>query len=238
MSDRSSALYREATTIYLQQLALNALTTTTKALVAGLKNTRSDSSAATTHSSSSSSSSTSSDTFQLTISTNELQQLDHHYNVDVILQCISASSDPTIHKSALLLLATVAQLFPHKVLAHIMSIFTMVGTAATTLRSDDNYTLLVIQRTVESVVPSLLTSPELGTHQLVESFVSQLPHIPSHRRLLLFTILTKIITPQRALPLLLTLLLSKYFQVSSPLKAIVVLSLFAFFLSFFLLREQ
>jgi hypothetical protein len=221
MSDTSSALHREATTEYLQQLALNALTTTTKALVVGQKskNKIETNEAAGGQQTSSlccdileSSSKISDDDFRLVLTPTELQQLDQQYNIADILQCLHTSSDPSIHKSALLLLATVAQLFPHKVLAHIMSVFTMVGSAAVSLRSDDNYTLLVIQRTVESVVPSLLSSG-LGVHQLVEAFVTQLPHIPSHRRLLLFTILVKCITPARTLPLLLCLLLFTHLHV-------------------------
>jgi hypothetical protein len=226
MSDISSALHREATVEYLQQLALNALTTTTKALVVGQKKKsqrtietneaggvqQTSSFHVVPESTTTTTTVSSDDDFRLVLTPTELQQLDQQYNVVDILQCLHTSSDPSIHKSALLLLATVAQLFPHKVLAHIMSVFTMVGSAAASLRSDDNYTLLVIQRTVESVVPSLLSSG-LGIHQLVEAFVTQLPHIPSHRRLLLFTILVKCITPTRTLPLLLCLLLFAHLHV-------------------------
>jgi len=71
-----------------------------------------------------------------------------------------------------------------------MSIFTFMGVS--TRRSDDNYTFFVIQRSIEAVVPALLHSG-MGVIPLVEVVVSNFYQIPSHRRILMFAVLSQTI---------------------------------------------
>lgn len=72
------------------------------------------------------------------------------FNVELIVQCIRLSEMPQTHHHALLLLGTVAGIFPDKVLHNIMSIFTFMG--ANVMRLDDAYSFQVISKTVKMVI--------------------------------------------------------------------------------------
>ncbi|XP_036775219.2 HEAT repeat-containing protein 1 isoform X3 [Manis pentadactyla] len=76
------------------------------------------------------------------------------FNVELIVQCIRVSEMPQTHHHALLLLGTVAGIFPDKVLHNIMSIFTFMG--ANVMRLDDTYSFQVINKTVKMVIPALI----------------------------------------------------------------------------------
>nr|XP_035929994.1 HEAT repeat-containing protein 1 isoform X3 [Halichoerus grypus] len=76
------------------------------------------------------------------------------FNVELIVQCIRVSEMPQTHHHALLLLGTVAGIFPDKVLHNIMSIFTFMG--ASVMRLDDTYSFQVINKTVKMVIPALI----------------------------------------------------------------------------------
>jgi len=84
-----------------------------------------------------------------------IETLTPFYDISLIIDCIRVSENPSIHNNCLLLLSSVAILYPRKVLSHVVSIFTFMGLS--TKRLDDNYSFLVLQRTIESVVPSLLS---------------------------------------------------------------------------------
>lgn len=98
-------------------------------------------------------------------------------NVELVVQCIRTSDVPQTHHQALLLLGTVASIFPvshragggvngrvgfvdnffllqDKVLHNIMAIFTFMG--ANVMRLDDAYSFRVIDQTVQMVIPALI----------------------------------------------------------------------------------
>ncbi|KAI8900131.1 hypothetical protein BC833DRAFT_583092 [Globomyces pollinis-pini] len=110
---------------------------------------------------------------------------------DLIVQCIRVTDNPQTHNSALLLLATIGTLYPDIVLMNIMPVFTFMG--ANVLKQDDNYSFHVVQQTLETIVPSLLSCTNSDTlihvKTILDVFVSAIIHIPSHRRIKLFTIL-------------------------------------------------
>eukprot|EP01122_Echinamoeba_exundans_P010342 TRINITY_DN3853_c0_g1_i1.p1 TRINITY_DN3853_c0_g1~~TRINITY_DN3853_c0_g1_i1.p1 ORF type:complete len:2182 (+),score=594.66 TRINITY_DN3853_c0_g1_i1:566-6547(+) len=138
------------------------------------------------------------------LSSDELKALEKHYSVDVIVRAIGARQNPTLHNSALLLLAQIARVFPQKVLSNIMAVFSFMG--ASTQRSDDNYTFIVIQKTVERVIPALLSAEQkldgsrVSTSALINVFIDRFDTIPTHRRLLLFTLILKILRGRSYLP--------------------------------------
>lgn len=65
-------------------------------------------------------------------------------HVDHIVQCIRGTDNPQTHNASLILMASIAGMYPDAVLANIMPVFTFMG--ANVLRQDDNYSFHVIQR--------------------------------------------------------------------------------------------
>ncbi|KAL2099230.1 hypothetical protein ACEWY4_005710 [Coilia grayii] len=113
-------------------------------------------------------------------------------NVELVVQCVRMSDMPQTHHHALLLLGTVAGIFPEKVLHNIMPIFTFMG--ANIMRLDDAYSFQVINKTVQTVIPALIQAYEGGSAQseahmecvvtkIMHVFTDALPHVPEHRRL-------------------------------------------------------
>ncbi|XP_005071842.1 HEAT repeat-containing protein 1 [Mesocricetus auratus] len=141
------------------------------------------------------------------------------FNVELIVQCIRLSEMPQTHHHALLLLGTVAGIFPDKVLHNIMSIFTFMG--ANVMRLDDAYSFQVISKTVKMVIPALIqsdTGDSLEVTRNVEEivvkiigvFVDALPHVPEHRRLPILVQLVDTLGAEKFLWILLVLLFEQY----------------------------
>ena len=118
---------------------------------------------------------------------------DDALRADLIVQCIRVTENPQTHSCALLLLSAIAKTHPDAVLMNIMPIFTYMG--ANILRNEDNYSFHVVQQTLETIIPSLISDggedPLVYIKNIMDVFVNALSHIPSHRRLKLFSILVK-----------------------------------------------
>ncbi|XP_024095740.2 HEAT repeat-containing protein 1 [Pongo abelii] len=141
------------------------------------------------------------------------------FNVELIVQCIRLSEMPQTHHHALLLLGTVAGIFPDKVLHNIMSIFTFMG--ANVMRLDDTYSFQVINKTVKMVIPALIQSDsgdsiEVSRNveeivvKVIGVFVDALPHVPEHRRLPILVQLVDTLGAEKFLWILLILLFEQY----------------------------
>ncbi|XP_070257448.1 HEAT repeat-containing protein 1 isoform X1 [Myotis yumanensis] len=146
------------------------------------------------------------------------------FNVELIVQCIRVSEMPQTHHHALLLLGTVAGIFPDKVLHNIMSIFTFMG--ANVMRLDDTYSFQVINKTVKMVIPALIQSDggdsvevtrnvEAIVVKIMGVFVDALPHVPEHRRLPVLVQLVDTLGAARFLWVLLVLLFEQYITKTS-----------------------
>ncbi|XP_028625749.1 HEAT repeat-containing protein 1 [Grammomys surdaster] len=141
------------------------------------------------------------------------------FNVELIVQCIRLSEMPQTHHHALLLLGTVAGIFPDKVLHNIMSIFTFMG--ANVMRLDDAYSFQVISKTVKMVIPALIESDNGDSIEVTRNveeivvkiigvFVDALPHVPEHRRLPILVQLVNTLGAEKFLWILLVLLFEQY----------------------------
>lgn len=141
------------------------------------------------------------------------------FNVELIVQCIRLSEMPQTHHHALLLLGTVAGIFPDKVLHNIMSIFTFMG--ANVMRLDDAYSFQVISKTVKMVIPALIQSDNGDSIEVTRNveeivvkiigvFVDALPHVPEHRRLPILVQLINTLGAEKFLWILLALLFEQY----------------------------
>uniref|UniRef100_A0A7N6BI18 HEAT repeat-containing protein 1 n=1 Tax=Anabas testudineus TaxID=64144 RepID=A0A7N6BI18_ANATE len=134
------------------------------------------------------------------------------FSVELVVQCIRVSDMPQTHHHALLLLGTVATIFPEKVLHNIMPIFTFMG--ANIMRLDDTYSFRVIDKTVQMVIPALikLSDGSSSAHvdtvvtRIMHVFADALPHVPDHRRLPILTQLVTTLGPSRFLWVLMLLL--------------------------------
>ncbi|KAI7866230.1 hypothetical protein BDF14DRAFT_1985180 [Spinellus fusiger] len=140
--------------------------------------------------------------------------------VDVVVQCIRVTGNPQTHNQALLLMATIASMYPERVLHNIMPVFTFMG--ANVLRQDDNYSFQVIQQTLEKILPPLVSSSRLASDNeaalalqvkpIIKVFVDALFHIPKHRRLRLFTVLIHTLGEDEFLYAIISLLLDKFIE--------------------------
>ncbi|RPB13149.1 hypothetical protein P167DRAFT_564665 [Morchella conica CCBAS932] len=141
--------------------------------------------------------------------------LDSTVRADVLVNCIRSTSSPQVQNSALLLLASLADVAPDVVKHSVMPIFTFMG--ANTLRQDDEYSAHVIEQTIKRVIPPLVKSlqeqggnPVVGTAELISTFVASYKHIPVHRRVRLFIALAETLGVDEFLFTLLAKLAEKY----------------------------
>ena len=66
------------------------------------------------------------------------------FRIDTLIACVRTSGNPQVHNRTLLLLATLAEIVPELILAHVMPIFTFMG--ASVLRQDDEYSNHVVEQ--------------------------------------------------------------------------------------------
>ncbi|XP_078485426.1 HEAT repeat-containing protein 1 isoform X2 [Ciona intestinalis] len=112
--------------------------------------------------------------------------------VELLVKCIQTSGNTQTCQHAVVLLAEAASICPEKLLHSVMSIFTFMG--SNLLRRDDSYSFQIITKTIHTVVPALLQHMESATSginkntvtDIIRVFVDALPHIPPHRRLVVF----------------------------------------------------
>eukprot|EP00795_Rhopilema_esculentum_P004548 gene4548-20800_t len=146
------------------------------------------------------------------------------FSVAKIIECFRTSENPQTHHQALLVLGKAASLFPDLVLHNVMSIFTFMG--ANVLRQDDSYSFEIIKRTIDSVIPTLVSTDEDVSSSskdvykpkvndivklVVRVFVDAVPYIPEHRRIILLHHLTHVLGSERHLYVVVAILLEKMF---------------------------
>ncbi|XP_013080450.2 HEAT repeat-containing protein 1-like [Biomphalaria glabrata] len=140
-----------------------------------------------------------------------------HLNMELIVNCVRSSDNPHTHQQALMLLSTAAKIAPGLLLHNMMTVFTFMG--ANILRQDDAYSFHVIGKILENVIPALILacqekskdndkkkksskdkirSEEMMT-VILRVFVDAIPHIPSHRKIVLFEKLMSILGADRYL---------------------------------------
>ncbi|XP_012257559.2 HEAT repeat-containing protein 1 [Athalia rosae] len=116
-----------------------------------------------------------------------------HLHVDAVAQCIRTSQNPQTHHHALLVLVELFKVADTKVALHnIMPIFTFMG--CTVIRQDDAYSIQIISKTIETIIPVLnATEDESHACGVLRVFISSLPDIPEHRRAPLFVKLLQLL---------------------------------------------
>ncbi|PYH89674.1 SSU processome component Utp10 [Aspergillus ellipticus CBS 707.79] len=134
---------------------------------------------------------------------------------DLVVDCVRTTDSPQVQNAALLLVAGLSVIAPELVLHSVMPIFTFMGSSV--LRKDDEYSVSVIDQTIDQVVPALIQSLRnqkrdvvSGTSELLLSFTAAFEHIPSHRRLRLFHALVNKLGTQEFLFAVLAMLANRY----------------------------
>ncbi|XHG01646.1 snoRNA-binding rRNA-processing protein utp10, variant 3 [Aspergillus wentii] len=134
---------------------------------------------------------------------------------DLVVDCVRTTESPQVQNAALLLVAGLSIIAPELVLHSVMPIFTFMGSSV--LRKDDDYSVSVIDQTIDQVVPALIQSLRnqkrdivSGTSELLLSFTAAFEHIPSHRRLRLFHALITKLGAQDFLFAVLAMLANRY----------------------------
>ncbi|CAG8401998.1 unnamed protein product [Penicillium salamii] len=134
---------------------------------------------------------------------------------DLVVDCVRTTDSPQVQNVALLLVGSLSVIAPELVLHSVMPIFTFMGTSV--LRKDDDYSVSVIDQTIDQVVPALIQSLRTqkrdvvsGTSELLLSFTAAFEHIPSHRRLRLFHALISKLGTQDFLFAVLAMLANRY----------------------------
>ena len=135
--------------------------------------------------------------------------------IDMLVDCVKSASNIQVQQAALLLISSLATIAPELVLHGVMPVFTFMGSSF--IRNDDEYSAHVVRRTIDSVVPRLVQSLQKGVgepisrvSQLLLSFVTTYEHVPSQRRLQMFTSIATKIGVEQYLYALLTMLIDKY----------------------------
>ncbi|KAI9665265.1 MAG: snoRNA-binding rRNA-processing protein utp10 [Trizodia sp. TS-e1964] len=134
---------------------------------------------------------------------------------DILIECLRSTTSPQVQNTALLLVASIAKLAPDLILHNIMPVFTFMGSAV--LSHDDEYSIHVIDQTISQTIPPLLKSLRkqnrsivLSVAELLLSFVAAYEHVPSYRRLRLFTKLIEILGPEDFLFAVIAMLVHKF----------------------------
>ncbi|XP_036142553.1 HEAT repeat-containing protein 1 [Monomorium pharaonis] len=118
---------------------------------------------------------------------------DANLQITLIVKCIRTSRNPQTHHHALLVLVEfLRNVDMHHALFNLMPIFTFMGN--TMVRQDDAYSIQIISKTLETVVP-IINAADDATHacELLRTFIVSLPHIPEHRRMPLFVKLLQLL---------------------------------------------
>lgn len=136
--------------------------------------------------------------------TRRLPVRDADQQIALITKCIRTSRNPQTHHHALLvLIELLKKVDVRRALLNIMPIFTFMG--STVVRQDDAYSIQIISKTLETVVPIVNAADnEIHACELLRTFIVSLPHIPEHRRTPLFVKLLQLLENHLHLYYLLT----------------------------------
>ncbi|ORY85937.1 U3 small nucleolar RNA-associated protein 10 [Leucosporidium creatinivorum] len=134
-----------------------------------------------------------------------------------VLDLMRSSQNPQTYHQALLLLAQLGPLVPDQLVHNVMPIFTFMG--ANVLQRDDAYSLRVVEKTLESIVPALVKSTKRSSSsrdalvsdlkELLSIFTDAAAHVPRHRRISLFVRFVETLGAQEFLSAVAMLLVDK-----------------------------
>ncbi|KAI0830231.1 hypothetical protein BC628DRAFT_1357002 [Trametes gibbosa] len=123
--------------------------------------------------------------------------------VDTLIEILRTSENPQSFHQASLLMASLALIAPDAVLYNVMPIFTFMG--SNVFHRDDTYSFRVVQKTVDSIVPVMVSSLKekhgsgmdlyRAAREFLRVFTSAANHVPRHRRVNFFSHLVDTLGP-------------------------------------------
>ncbi|KAF8630264.1 hypothetical protein AX17_005450 [Amanita inopinata Kibby_2008] len=127
--------------------------------------------------------------------------------LDILVDLIRVSDNPQTFHQALLLISKLSRLAPESVLHNVMPIFTFMG--SNVFHRDDTYSFNVVQQTIESIVPVMVSSLKqshinkidlyIASRDFLRVFTDAANHIPRHRRNNFFSHLVDVLGPSEFL---------------------------------------
>lgn len=145
------------------------------------------------------------------------EPLSRPIRLEILVELIRVTDNSQTFHEALLLMADLARLAPKSVLHNIMPIFTFMG--SNVFHRDDSYSLKVIQSTINSIVPVMVSSLKekysvglelyVGAREFLRIFTDAAHHVPRHRRQSFFLHLAEVLGPEEFLAPLCMLLVDK-----------------------------
>ncbi|KAK2465147.1 hypothetical protein APHAL10511_002839 [Amanita phalloides] len=137
--------------------------------------------------------------------------------LEILVELIRASDNPQTFHQALLLISKLSRLAPESVLHNVMPVFTFMG--SNVFHRDDTYSFKVVQQTIESIVPVMVSSLKqshankldlhIASRDFLRVFSDASNHIPRHRRNNFFSHLVDVLGPSDFLSLVCVLLVGK-----------------------------
>ncbi|KAF7307826.1 U3 small nucleolar RNA-associated protein 10 [Mycena kentingensis (nom. inval.)] len=124
-------------------------------------------------------------------------------HLDILVELIRVADNPQTFNQALLLMAALARLAPDSVLHNVMPVFTFMG--SNVFHRDDSYSFKVVRKTVESIVPVMVSSLKasnsarldlyIASRDFLRVFTDASTHVPRHRRTSFFGHLVDVLGP-------------------------------------------
>ncbi|CDO96334.1 unnamed protein product [Kluyveromyces dobzhanskii CBS 2104] len=132
---------------------------------------------------------------------------------DILVASIRASNSPQMQNKLLLVIGALESISPETILHSVMPIFTFMG--AHTIRQDDEFSSLVVEKTISTIIPALLNSTEVANKTdeiefLLMSFSTAFSHVPKHRRVRLYATLVKELGPLEVIAPFMFLIAQQY----------------------------
>ncbi|KAH9044915.1 hypothetical protein EDB83DRAFT_2406035 [Lactarius deliciosus] len=137
--------------------------------------------------------------------------------LDILVDIIRVSESPQTFHQALLLIASLARVAPKSVLHNVMPVFTFMG--SNVFHRDDNYSFRVVQKTIDSIIPLIVSSLKekhstregllVASKEFLRVFTDATNHVPRHRRTQFFIHLVDVLGPEEFLSIVCMLIVAK-----------------------------
>jgi len=140
------------------------------------------------------------------------ENLQNDIKVNLLVDCVQSCVNVQTCQQALLVLASIASFLPEQVLHTVMSVFTFIGNNL--LQRDDLFSFKIISEAIKTILPAIFVHDSNDTKESIISilrvFADAYPHIPSHRRSMVFQELMEVVGTEQYLHFLILLLIDHY----------------------------
>ncbi|KAJ3680582.1 hypothetical protein LUZ60_016860 [Juncus effusus] len=133
------------------------------------------------------------------------EELFEKKDVDLLIECARSCSDASTRNHVFTLVSSVSRVSPSLVSDSIIDIFSVIGESA--LKQDDSHSQHVLENLISTLIPCWL-SKTTSVEELLQIFITALPDLPEHRRLMLIVYLSRTLGEETSLGKIIYLLLN------------------------------